>query len=161
MTDQELADLASQCGIRLPDRGAGRTVILQAMRRAWERGCGLLADNAHARPPSSSRRPRRRRAVADRRARPAPRSYTCKDCSRKAWGPMLLDRVWFGELGMGRRDLLCARCTERRLGRPVGLADLRDVPMNEALILELRRRDRAEVTDLKQVTDNPAETHDG
>jgi hypothetical protein len=57
--------------------------------------------------------------------------YDCLDCGKGIHnyiGYMVLKALW-DTYGVGR-GCLCARCFSVRLGRPLCLADLKDVPLS-------------------------------
>lgn len=60
------------------------------------------------------------------------RVFECEDCGAGPDAPMFQDAVW---LTIARRDsLLCCGCTEKRLGRPWRMHELKVCPMNGALL---------------------------
>lgn len=60
------------------------------------------------------------------------RVFECEDCGAGPDAPQFEDRVW---LKFARKDtLLCCGCTEKRLGRPWKIEDLKECPMNGALL---------------------------
>ena len=63
--------------------------------------------------------------------------FKCSDCDSIGSGPMLHNSLW---LSIAKKEeCLCFGCIEKRLGRVVQESDLRECPMNDALIYEMRR----------------------
>lgn len=66
--------------------------------------------------------------IRDRFHRHYPRC-TCGVLWREDPGPVLHDHLW-ARIARISREMLCDRCTRRRLGRPYTIRDLKPVPFN-------------------------------
>lgn len=66
------------------------------------------------------------------------RALVCKDCGDFPDAPILLDALWLSIAK--KKDFLCFDCLEKRLGRELGLMDLKKCPFNTALIKMLQRK---------------------
>lgn len=63
-----------------------------------------------------------------------PRVFECKECKGAPACPMIKDEIWFDQLGLGARDLLCTMCFEDKLHRPIDPEDLMPCIANDQLI---------------------------
>jgi hypothetical protein len=79
--------------------------------------------------------------IIKRRADLIPHTRPCGGCEEyHGLGPVLKDDVWLTVApGPGDRGLLCLCCMEKKLGRPIGVDDLKDVPFNHSLLVVLGR----------------------
>lgn len=71
--------------------------------------------------------------------------YACVDCGElhECW--MVVDALWRQYVGMPRGICVCYQCFEKRLGRKLTSADLKQVPSNTTLIYLLKRLEALEV----------------
>lgn len=62
-----------------------------------------------------------------------PGKYNCIGCGKTHTGYMVKKEVWqFAHLEP--RDLCCMSCLTKRIGRPLTIADLADVPLNYTVL---------------------------
>ncbi len=66
-----------------------------------------------------------------------PRTHRCSECDQPDGGYVVHDSLWAAH-GNGRA-VLCQGCFEIRLGRPLTVDDLKDVPLNRLAISLVRR----------------------
>lgn len=66
------------------------------------------------------------------------KSIECDDCDAYGYGYLVKDEVWEAATADEDADLLCLPCLEKRLDRPMRIADFPSVPINEPILHAFR-----------------------
>lgn len=64
--------------------------------------------------------------------------FECQYCGDAHYAPMIRDTLW-RQIAKEPGGLVCTSCMEKKLGRPLRAADLKDVPMNDGAKFFLKR----------------------